>query len=132
MSPTEPSRGARHILVVEDEATSAEALGLTLLGVADTQVSFASGAEEALALLARRSFHLLITDIHLPSMDGLELLAAVRGHPRFAHLPVVIISGDSDPRTPERALSLGASAFIRKPYSPSAVRRLVEELLHAQ
>ena len=48
---------------------------------------------------------------------------------RFARLPILLISGDSDPRVPSLALSSGANAWFPKPYSPSAVRRKLEELL---
>jgi CheY-like chemotaxis protein len=53
----------------------------------------------------------------------------VRAEPRFARLPIVLISGDSDPLLPARALAQGADAFFPKPYSPAAVRRKLEQLL---
>lgn len=92
MKPSPCCRGVRRILVVDDEATGAETLGVALCGVAGAEVSFARGAEEALALLAQGTFALLVTDIHLPRMDGLELLAAVRARPRSSALPVVVIN----------------------------------------
>jgi DNA-binding NarL/FixJ family response regulator len=46
-------------------------------------------------------------------------------------LPILVTSGDPDPASPERALSLGANAYFPKPYSPSAIRRKVKELIHA-
>jgi len=64
-------------------------------------------------------------------MDGFELISRLRDQPRFAHLPILVTSGDPDPDSPGRALSLGANAYFPKPYSPSAVRRKVKELIHA-
>jgi len=61
--------------------------------------------------------------------DGLDLIRHLRAEPRFARLPILLISGDSDPRLSERALAQGADAFFPKPYSPSAVRRKLEQLL---
>jgi PleD family two-component response regulator len=73
----------------------------------------------------------LITDLHLPRMDGFELIARVRSEPRHSRLPILVISGDSDSKTPERALRLGANAFFAKPYSPAAVRLKLEQLMNA-
>jgi PleD family two-component response regulator len=53
----------------------------------------------------------------------------LRAEPGCARLPILLISGDSDPRLPARALARGANAFFGKPYSPSAVRRKLEQLL---
>ena len=68
----------------------------------------------------------LVTDLHLPRMDGFQLIAAVRAG---SDMPIMVISGDNDPRTLERLVTLGASAYFPKPYSPSQVRQRLEELI---
>jgi len=73
----------------------------------------------------------LVTDLHLPLMDGFELIELLRSDSRTARLPIVVISGDSDPNTPERLYRLGANAYFGKPYSPAKVRQKVEQLLDA-
>ena len=73
----------------------------------------------------------MVTDLNLPSMDGFELIERVRSDSRTARLPIVVISGDSDPRTPARIYGLGADAFFGKPYSPAQVRQKLEQLLDA-
>ncbi len=72
----------------------------------------------------------LITDVNLPSMDGLELVSRIRSGGAYADLPIIVVSADTDPRMPARALEAGADAFFPKPYSPAAVRKKVEELIH--
>jgi CheY-like chemotaxis protein len=64
-------------------------------------------------------------------MDGFELIRRVRADSRFARLPVIVVSGDTDPRTPERVSRLGVDAFFSKPYSPAEVREKLEHLLNA-
>ena len=65
-----------------------------------------------------------------PSSDRrVRLIRQLRSEPRFARLPILLISGDSDPGLPRRAMGIGADAFFPKPYSPSAVRRKLEQLL---
>jgi CheY-like chemotaxis protein len=76
----------------------------------------------------------IVTDLNLAqsvglSGDGLDLIRQLRAEPRFARLPILLISGDTDPRLSERALAQGADAFFPKPYSPAAVRRKLEQLL---
>ena len=73
----------------------------------------------------------IVTDIHLPRMSGLDLIARLRSTPRWQRVPIVVMSADSDPDTPQHALRLGANAYFPKPFSPVAVRKKLEELIHA-
>ncbi len=74
----------------------------------------------------------LVTDLNMPRMDGFELIERVRAQVRYARLPIIVVSGDADPRTPDRLARLGVDAFFSKPYSPAEVRRKLEQLLNAK
>ncbi len=63
-------------------------------------------------------------------MDGFSLIERVRSLPRCALLPVVVITGDTDPGTPHRIAESGASAYFSKPYSPAAVCSKLEQLVN--
>jgi len=121
----------RTILVVEDTDLCLDALEVALMKVPDVRVRMVGTAEEALRCLAEDDICALVTDLHLPHMDGFELIEAVRAHPRRASLPILVISGDSDPRTPARLAGLGANAYFSKPYSPAEVRSRLEQLIDA-
>jgi len=122
----------RHtVLLVEDESHCISTMEIAFDGDTEPRLTHTSTAEEALRILETTEIAAVITDIHLPSMDGFELIERLRKQPRFAHLPILVTSGDPDPASPERALRLGANAFFPKPYSPSALRRKVKELIHA-
>ena len=121
----------RTVLIVEDVDTCATTLEIALSTIRDIAIRHAASAESALQVLNTEDVSVLVTDIHLPFMDGLELVSAIRRHPRHARVPILVISGDSDPATPSRALKLGANAYFGKPYSPAAVRLKIEELIHA-
>ncbi len=123
---------ARLVLVVDDSEDCAATLEIALGALPGVSVSTTATAEQALKLLEQGNVVAMITDLHLPSMDGLELLEHVRAHPAWSRIPVLVISGDSDPGTPERMRGAGASAFFAKPYSPLAVRQKLEELINAQ
>jgi CheY-like chemotaxis protein len=123
---------SRLVLVVEDAEDCSATLEIALHSVAGLALCFAGSAEEALHLIDRQPVSAIITDLHLPAMDGFELLSRVRSQPRYSGVPILVVSGDADPETPRRAMSLGASAFFPKPYSPSAVRQKLEELIYAR
>ena len=122
----------RTVLIVEDAESCATTLEIALLAIPHVNVRVAPTARQALDLLAKGAgICAVVTDLNLPSMDGFELIERVRSDRRTARLPIVVISGDSDPRTPERIYRLGADAFFGKPYSPAQVRQKLEQLLDA-
>jgi DNA-binding NarL/FixJ family response regulator len=120
----------RHVLIVDDAADCLSTLEVAMGSLSDTTVIGAGSAEEAMDILNSRTVSGVITDLELPEMSGLDLIAHIRGAAKTARLPIVVVSADTDPATPEAALRLGANAFFSKPFSPSAVRKKLEELIH--
>jgi len=119
----------RNVLIVEDAEICRDALEVALMKVPDLKVRSVNTAEEALQWLAANEAAALVTDLRLPRMDGFALIEAVRA--RRASLPIVVISGDSDPRIPAHVAGLGANAYFSKPYSPAAVLNKLEELIRS-
>jgi CheY-like chemotaxis protein len=118
------------VLVVDDAEDSVAALELAFER-SDIRVRHAASAERALVLLdGGQPVVALITDVNLPLMDGLALVSRIRSSGAYADLPIIVVSADTDPRMSARALDAGANAFFPKPYSPAAVRKKVEELIH--
>jgi CheY-like chemotaxis protein len=122
---------SRLILIIEDSETCAETLQIALESIpgVETRVSRSLKAALATALADGSDVAAIVTDLHLPQSDGFDLIRRFRAEPRFARVPILLISGDSDPGLPARALAQGANAFFPKPYSPSAVRRKLEQLI---
>jgi two-component system chemotaxis response regulator CheY len=123
---------ARTILIVEDTEYCADVLEVALLPIPDLELMVASSAQAALQLLESHEANIaaLVTDLNMPRMDGFDLIAKVRSLPRHKHLPILVISGDTDLNTPTRLRSLGADAYLPKPYSPAEVRQTLERLLN--
>lgn len=121
---------ARTVIIVEDTEICSTVLEIALLGLPGIKIQSAATAEEALAYFDGRDICALITDLNLPRMDGFQLIERVRSWPVHARLPILVVSGDTDPRTPERVQRLGANAFFSKPYSPGEVRQKLEQLIH--
>jgi len=120
---------SRVILIVEDAELCRDTLEVALMEMPDLAVQSVTSAEEALQWMAANDVCALVTDLRLPRMDGFALIEAVRS--RRSSLPIVVISGDSDPRIPAHVVGLGANAYFSKPYSPSEVRNKLEELIGA-
>ena len=124
-----------HILVVDDVEDCVATLELAFARLPGVTVSSAPSAERALAILESQRVSGVITDLQLPAMSGLELITQIRAgaqHRNLAgDLPILVISADPDPSAPAAALRAGANAFFAKPFSPGAVRKKLEELIHA-
>ena len=121
---------ARTVLIVEDSDTSADTLEIALLSLPGVSVEHVRSGRNAWLLLQKEPVSAIITDLHMPHMDGFELIERVRAAPPDAYVPIIVVSGDSDPDTPDRVRRLGADAYFAKPYSPAAVRDTLERLLH--
>ena len=120
----------RKVLIVEDAEVCSATLEIALVKVPGLKIEFADTAEKALKLLSAGDVSALITDIHLPRMDGFELIERVRARPELVHLPILVISGDSDPTTRDRLKGLGVDAYFPKPYSPAELRQKLEHLIY--
>jgi len=119
---TEPTTGS--ILIVDDESTLREVYA-THLTEAGYQVQTAGGGKEAMDLIARSQFDLILTDISMPDMDGLQLLRAVRE--RDLDIPVVLVTGNPRVETAVQALEQGALRYLMKPITEEALRQVAAD-----
>jgi CheY-like chemotaxis protein len=120
------------ILVVDDAEDCLATLEVALQALPGALVLSARTAEQALQVLAYRVVDAVITDVHLPAMGGLELIAGIRRETHLRTLPIIVVSADPDPGGPRAAIESGADAYFPKPFSPGAVRKKLEELIHAK
>ncbi len=102
------------ILFVDDDPILREFAQVNLASAA-AEVDVADDGIEALDMLSRRRYDLLLVDLEMPRMDGFELLARLRADPETAHLPVIVETGREDVDAIDRAFRAGATAFVTKP-----------------
>jgi DNA-binding response OmpR family regulator len=120
------------VLIVDDTASCGDTLAVALAANPDLDVRIVTSAQEALQLAQTLPLAAVVTDLHMPRIDGFELIRLLRAEPRFDGVPIIVISGDSDVDTPARLKKLGATAFFAKPFSPAAVRHTLEHILYAK
>ncbi len=122
----------QRILIVEDSATMRSLLASTLeaidLPVKITQVE--SGFE-ALRILPRESADLIVTDINMPDINGLELVSFVKQNPAYRSIPLIIVSTEGSERDRDKGLELGADAYLVKPFEPEELRAVARDLLQS-
>jgi CheY-like chemotaxis protein len=121
--------GMPAVLIVEDSENSAAMLEIAFLGIPGVSVLMAPSAAEALRLLKGGAVQVMVTDLNMPRMDGYELIRRVRADQKLSDMPIIVVSADTDPATPQRIAALGVEAFFPKPFSPALVRRKLEQLL---
>ena len=101
------------VLLVDDEVEIARVL-MAVLKHAGHQGHYAPSAREGLQFLATHETSLLILDIMMPEMNGIEMLRQIRRDPTLTALPVIMYTGADDPELRDRAEELGISAFVMK------------------
>lgn len=131
-----PRVGARaavplSILVVEDDSVNA-GLAATLLGRLGYTVTVARNGRDALERLGAGCFHLVLVDLRMPGMDGVEFTRRARGREQAGQrLPIVALSANSAVEVRERGLEAGMDAFLTKPLDPDALQSLIDRLVRA-
>lgn len=120
----------KRILIVEDSATMRSLISASLEAIdASVKIVEAKSGFEALRLLPREAYDLVVTDINMPDINGLELASFMKGSAKYATIPLVIVSTEGSERDVEKGLGIGADAYLVKPFDPEALRQIVLDLL---
>jgi two-component system chemotaxis response regulator CheY len=118
------------ILIVEDSPTMRSLLIAALDELSEpAKIVEVENGFEALRLLPRGSWDLIITDINMPDINGLELVSFVKDNDAYRSIPLIIVSTEGSERDRTKGLELGANAYLVKPFEPQDLRDLAEDLL---
>ncbi len=117
------------ILIVDDSATMRAMLLSVVESVGDFHIIEASSGFDALKLLPRGHIDLILTDINMPDINGLELISYLRKNPNYAATPVFIISSEGSSKDIAKGKQLGANEYIIKPFSTSELQSLLNQYL---
>ena len=117
----------RTLLVVDDSPTVRQLVELNLKKIPGVRVIHAADGKEALELVGSEKPSLVLSDINMPNMNGLELVAAIRALDKT--LPIVLITTKGDPGDADKGLAAGANAYITKPINGAQLVETVRSLL---
>ena len=113
------------VLIVEDSKASREYIAATVEAVEGIEAVVTSSGFEALKLLPRHHFHLIITDINMPDINGLELINFVKKNPNYRDVPLFIITTEGREQDRDRGMALGAVEYLVNPFQPGSLEGLL-------
>ncbi len=119
------------VLVVDDSAAIRKILTRVLrqTGLAIQTIHEAGDGQDALALMAQHRIDLVLSDINMPKMDGLQLLASLKASPQWRNIPVVMITTEGGETKVAEAVKLGAAGYVRKPFTADQIKEKLVGIL---
>ncbi len=116
-------------LVVDDSETTRSLITSTIEDIGNINTFESSSGFEALKVLPTRSFDLIVIDINMPDINGLELLNFLKNNDQYKDIPVLIVSTESSEEDKEKGMNLGAYAYITKPFKTEMLQDIVKKAL---
>jgi two-component system chemotaxis response regulator CheY len=116
------------IMIVDDCQTTRKLLGIYLKS-SGFDVVFAENGLDAIEKLATHTVNLVMTDLNMPYMDGIELVKTLRADPNWSSLPIIMVTTEADPEEREKAFAAGANDYMVKPVSAERIAQNVKNIL---
>lgn len=116
------------ILIVDDDATTRKLLGL-FLKAKGYEVAYAENGLDGIEKLGKENPNLIISDLNMPYMDGIEFVKTVRADPARADIPILMVTTEADPEERERALGVGVNGYLVKPVTADIITQNIRHIL---
>ena len=117
------------VLIVEDSSTT-RAMIISIIEVIEgIQIFESKNGFEALKLLPHHAFSLIITDVNMPNINGLELVGFVKQNPNYKHIPLIIVTTEGSEKDKEKGFALGANEYVIKPFNAETLQNLVRKYI---
>ena len=120
---------AKNVLIVEDSSTMRSLIVSTVEAIDGVDAIETSNGFEALKILPHKKFDLILTDINMPDINGLELVKFVKTNVEYKEIPLIIISTEGSDRDRQRGIDLGANEYVIKPFKPEHLQNLIVKYL---
>ncbi|MGK7900348.1 MAG: response regulator [Hormoscilla sp.] len=118
------------ILLVDDSATMRKMVKASLKDLGEVSFGEASNGLEAIEELANASYDMIVLDLNMPEMHGLEAIKFIVGHPTYKDIPIVILTTKGDEESKKKALEEGAAKYLTKPFKPQTLSENIVEVLN--
>lgn len=119
---------SKTVLIVDDSQSIREIVNITLTG-AEYQTLVGSDGQEALQHLDGRTIDLIITDLNMPNMDGIEFIKNVRGQAQYKYTPILVLTTESQMEKKNEARAAGATGWIVKPFMKDKLLNVVSKVM---
>jgi two-component system chemotaxis response regulator CheY len=119
----------KRILVADDSTATRTLIAAALADLKNVQVERVSTGIEAIKMLSTTQIDLVLTDIHMPEINGLELVRFIKSDQRLRSIPVIVISTEAAEDDRQRALALGADDYLPKPFTALQLQHTINKLI---
>jgi two-component system, chemotaxis family, chemotaxis protein CheY len=116
------------VLIVDDAKSMRSLVAMTLKGAGYETVEAGDG-REAVTKIEGQKVHLVLTDLNMPNMDGIELIKTLKANPAYKFLPMVMLTTESEEGKKKEGQLAGAKAWIVKPFKPETVLSVVKKII---
>ncbi len=121
----------KRVLVVDDSSTTRALIVSAIEEMDGFETIEAPNGFEALKRIPQQPLDLIVTDINMPDINGLEIVHFVKHHPDLRSIPMIIVSTEGSDEDVKRGLDLGASAYVKKPFEPEQLKATIRRLIDA-
>jgi two-component system chemotaxis response regulator CheY len=118
----------KRILIVDDSASVRQVVGIALKGAGYEVIESVDGAD-ALSKLDGQKFHLIISDVNMPRMDGITFVKEAKKLPAYKFTPIVMLTTESEEKKKLEGQAAGAKAWVVKPFQPAQMLAAVSKLI---
>ena len=118
----------KKILVVEDSSTMRSLIASTVEELTGYEAVEAGSGFEALKALPAHRFDLIITDINMPDINGLEIIHFVKNNAEYKNIPLIVVTTEQGDADRKKGLALGAAEYITKPFDPERLKAIVKRI----
>ena len=119
----------KKILVIEDEAVCQQLLGITLQEREDIDLIVAGDGVQGIQLAVSEKPDLIFLDLMLPTLDGFQVARVIKGIPKLASIPIIVLSARAGKEGEKKILEIGCNEFISKPFKTAQIKAVVERYL---
>ncbi len=119
---------AKTILTADDSASMRQMVTFTLKG-AGYEVVEAVDGKDGLSMISQSKVDMIITDLNMPNMDGIEMIRNVRTMPQYKFIPIILLTTESQDGKKKEGKAAGATGWITKPFKPEQLLAVVKKVL---
>lgn len=122
----------KKIIVADDSALARSFIikCIEISGIEDVQFIEATDGNDVLSKVADETPDLILTDLNMPNLNGLELVKEIKANPNAKDIPIIVITSAGNTREREEFLSLGVNQIVSKPITPPKILEILEEVFH--